>query len=149
MAYFTAQSTDPAEHCVGMVATADVYVGIIGCRYGSPARRYPKFSHLELEFNVASAVGLPRLVFLLPEDSLGPRGRLPNEARSKQAAFRRRLQDAGLTTARVASPATLEAKLYQALVELRTKGEAVSTDFLRLALLLSTRSHRDRLTLLS
>jgi Tetratricopeptide repeat/Domain of unknown function (DUF4062)/NB-ARC domain len=121
MAYFAARDSKPADYCRQMVSTADVYVGIIGFRYGSPVRDQPKLSHTELEFEVATRRGLPRLVFLLDEEA-----ELPLPANqivdvrygNRQAAFRRRLRKAGTIVATVASPAELETQLYQSLIEL-------------------------------
>ena len=122
MAFFTAQVSDPAEYCARMVDTADVYVGLIGARYGSLVRGRPEVSYSELEFQAATDRGLPRLVFLLPGDADG-RGRSEAScADIRQTAFRGRLQSAGLTTAQVATPAELETRLYQALVELPDEG---------------------------
>jgi hypothetical protein len=115
MAFFTAHAADPADYCARMVATADVYVGIVGYDYGSPVRGRPEVSYSELEFEAASRHGLPRLVFLR-EDA--PERRSSPALDPRQAAFRRRLRDAGLTTGGFASPAQLETRLYQALVEL-------------------------------
>jgi hypothetical protein len=128
MAYFTARDSEPATYCRRVVEAADVYVGIIGFLYGTTVRDDPEWSFTELEFNVATELGLPRLVFLLDEAAALP---LPAsqiidlEHGDRQAAFRRRLrEEADTTVAEVASPDELETRLYQGLMEL---GHAVGT----------------------
>src|ERR1041385_7512894 len=119
MAYFTARDTSPAALCEEMVAQSDVYIGVIGLRYGSPVRDRPDVSYTELEFETAGELGPPRLIFLVREDSAHlPSKRQPAGHRARQDAFRRRLRDSGLTVVQVRSPAELELALYQALVEL-------------------------------
>ena len=122
MAYFTAREDKPAAYCRQQVQRADVYVGIIGFRYGSPVKDQPELSYTELEFAAATELGLPRLVFLLNEDAVLP---LPQSYLSdpryqeRQHAFRARAKDAGMTVQRVGSPGDLELLLFQALTELR------------------------------
>ena len=129
MAYFTAREDKPADYCRQQVARADVYAGIVGFRYGSPVRDDPEFSYTELEFQAATELGIPRLVFLLDEDAVLP---LPQnclsdpEHSAQQQAFRARVADARITVARVASPGDLALLLFQALMDLHgaAAGEA-------------------------
>ena len=124
MEYFTARESSPAEYCREVVRGCDVYVGLIGLRYGSPVRDQPDVSYTELEFNVATQAVLPRLVFLLDENVVLP---VPSDAllegesafQTRQAAFRQRLRGAGVTVRTVASPEQLELLLFQALLESR------------------------------
>jgi tetratricopeptide (TPR) repeat protein len=121
MAYFTARDFQAADHCRRMVAGADVYVGVVGLRYGSPVRDRPELSYTELELEAATEREMPRLIFLLDEEAELPlpASRLVDrDYGDRQHSFRHRLREAGLTVATVASPAELETRLYQALMEL-------------------------------
>ena len=124
MAYFTARDDKPADYCRDKVRRCDVYVGLIGLRHGSPVRDEPEVSYTELEFQAATAAGLPRLVFLLDEDAAVPipPGRLIDSdpgPQVRQRAFRARLRECGVTAGTFASPEQLELLLLQALQESR------------------------------
>src|SRR6185295_19327880 len=107
MAYFPAQHGQPAQVCREAVAAADVFVLIAGFRYGSPVPDRPQLWYTELEHAIAEQRGMPRLVFLLGEDTEGP-----------AAMFRDRLAGSGVTTATVHSPGELETAVLQALTAL-------------------------------
>jgi len=121
MEYFTAREDMPAEYCRQQVQRADVYIAIIGFRYGSPVRDDPDESYTELEFGTATALGRPRLVFLLDENAVLP---LPRAFLSdpvhedRQAAFRARVREAGVIAQVVDTPDRLETLLYQGLTSL-------------------------------
>src|SRR5713226_2759232 len=64
MRYFAAREGKPADYCRTRVRECEVYVAVVGFRYGSivPGEAV---SYTELEFGEASTAGVPRLVFLL------------------------------------------------------------------------------------
>jgi transcriptional regulator with XRE-family HTH domain len=118
MAYFTARDHAPTDYCERMVADASVYVGIVGLSYGSSVRGRPDRSYTELEYEIATKLGLPRLIFMTSDGTPS----LPADAEAadlteRQQVFRRRLLDeSGVTVAWINSPGDLEIKLFQALL---------------------------------
>ncbi len=119
MAYFTARDNEPADYCEGMVANASVYVAVVGLRYGTLVRGRPDRSYTELEYDAASKLGLPRLIFMTRDETALPPVSQPDEHTARQQAFRQRLLDeSNVTVAWIATPAELEIGLFQALVEL-------------------------------
>ena len=129
MAYFPARDDKPASYCQARVRDCDVWVGLIGLRYGSPVRDRPEVSYTELEFEAATEAGLPRLVFLLDDQAALPipAAQLMDDdpdLRARQRAFRDRLAGAGIMVAKVASPGELELQLLHALQESRTQTTA-------------------------
>ncbi len=122
MADFPADCRPAAQVCEERVRGCDVYVGVLGTRYGSPVRDKPEVSYTELEFDTATAAGLPRLVFVLdtaaadvgiPLDQL-----IDHASGARQVAFRRRVQASGLVTQPFASPDQLGRLVERSLREL-------------------------------
>ena len=124
MAYFPVRDQKPAEYCRAQVRDCDVYVGLIGLRYGTPVRDQPEVSYTELEFDAATEASLPRLVFLLDEEQEVPipaRWLLNSDPdlRARQRAFRARLRDSGMVTGTFSSPQQLGLLVLRALTDLR------------------------------
>jgi WD40 repeat protein len=119
MAYFSADPRPPAQVCRRAVRSADVFVGIVGFRYGSLVADRPELSYMELEFEEATTAGMPRLVFLLGEDAQGPAELFRDvEHGMRQDEFRASLSGSGITVATVTSAGNLSEALFQALIEL-------------------------------
>lgn len=116
MQYFAARDSAPAEYCRRRVRGCEVYVAIVGFRYGTVVPG-EAVSYTELEFQEAGAAGLPRLVFLLGEDAGVPAG-LADANRGAVDGFRRRLRDAGLLVREFSSDAGLELEVFHALRDL-------------------------------
>jgi tetratricopeptide (TPR) repeat protein len=120
MAYFGAVDAQPAAFCEAKVRECDVYVGLIGLRYGSPVRDRPEVSYTELEFDAATAAGMRRLVFFLDDQAALPipAARLLDadlDLQGRQRVLRQRVLDSGVIAAFVASPEQLGLELLQAL----------------------------------
>ncbi len=122
MAGFPAADQPAAQLCMDRVRGCEVYVGVLGTRYGSLVRDKPEMSYTELEFDTATEAGLDRLVFLLDTsaENVGiPLSALIDpEYGARQEAFRRRVQDSGLVTQSFADPATLGRLVERSLREL-------------------------------
>ena len=125
MADFPAADQVPAELCAERVRECDVYVGVLGTRYGSPVGDRPEVSYTELEFDTATEAELPRLVFLLDKRAtdvgIPLSALLDREFGSRQEAFRRKVQDSGLVTGSFANPDMLLRLVERSLRELAAK----------------------------
>lgn len=119
MADFPAVDEAPASVCEQRVNESDVYLGIYGMRYGSPVRDQPDISYTELEFNIASARGMPRLIFVIDSESedlaLPLKALIDREYGHRQDAFLRRVKEAGLTLQRFRSPDDLKLLIERSL----------------------------------
>ena len=122
MADFPAAGQAVAELCTQRVQECDVYLGVLGTRYGSPVPDKPEVSYTELEFDAAGGAGLDRLVFLLDTDAadvgVPPSRLIDHEFGARQEAFRRRVQAGGLVTQTFTDPATLGQLVERSLREL-------------------------------
>jgi tetratricopeptide (TPR) repeat protein len=122
MADLPAAGQAPAQVCAERVRGCDVYVGVLGTRYGSLVRDRPEVSYTELEFETATEAGLDRLVFLLDTDAadvgIPLSALIDREFGARQDALRRRVQDSGLATRSFASPDGLGQLVERSLREL-------------------------------
>ena len=111
MVSFPAAGQAPARVCADRVRGCDVYLGVLGARYGSLVPDQQEVSYTELEFDTATEAGMDRLVFLLDMDveevNIPPAALIDREFGARQDAFRLRVQASGLTTRSFASPAEL------------------------------------------
>jgi tetratricopeptide (TPR) repeat protein len=116
MRYFAARDDWPADYCQARVRDCEVYIAVVGFRYGSivPGQAV---SYTELEFEAASAAGLPRLVFLLEETAAAAAGSADADPGPVQR-FRQRLREAGVIVRGFTTADGLELEAFHALREL-------------------------------
>jgi hypothetical protein len=135
MAGFAASGRPPAEVCMDTVRGCDVYLGVLGTRYGSPVRDKPKVSYTELEFDTATAAGLDRLVFLLDtgvaDVGIPAQELIDRKYGARQDRFRRRVQDSELTTQSFSSPAELGQLAERSLRKLAETGQRQRSGIVR------------------
>ncbi|MCK9895743.1 NB-ARC domain-containing protein [Frankia sp. AgB32] len=116
MEHFAARSEDPAAYCQRRVRECDIYVGLIGLRYGSMVPG-DDVSFTELEFRTASTAGMPRLLFLLDDTTPHP-PILVDADRTRIEQFRENLRRSGVIVKTFSSCADLGAAVFHALVTL-------------------------------
>ena len=130
MADFAAIDQAPASVCIDKVKGSDVYIGIFGFRYGTPVRDQPEISYTELEFITATEMSIPRLVFLLDDDSedhgLPAKALKDREYGDRQDAFLKRVRDAGLTLQPFRNPDDLKGLVERSLRELAESAAATA-----------------------
>jgi hypothetical protein len=114
MEYFAAADMPPAEYSIKQLRKAAVFVGLVGLDFGSRVRGDPARSYTELEFDSATQLRLPRLVFLLDPTSAPLVGRSSSEVDPDQARFRRKLEDSGATVAYFATADELKYQVHAA-----------------------------------
>jgi hypothetical protein len=120
MRYFAAREGKPAQYCRQRVRDCEIYVAVVGFRYGSMVPG-TALSYTEMEFQEAGSAGLPRLVFLLEDIPNLPSG-LADADRGAVEGFRQRLREAGLTVRVFTSAAGLELEVFHALTEVTSSG---------------------------
>jgi len=127
MKYFTSSDNPPAEVCRRAIRESDIYVAIVGFIYGSPVRDQPDKSYTELEFDTATELGKPRLVFMLGDDTPGTKELyLDLEYGDRQQNFRSRLRDSGITVSNVTNPYELQIGLLRAILDLNHSDRGAS-----------------------
>jgi hypothetical protein len=89
---FGAKNDAPLSVCHAKLNECEIFVGIVGHRYGSIAQETEK-SFSESEYDAAVAWGKVMLMFLAPEEFPVAANLIePDELRQKQVAFRARVQ---------------------------------------------------------
>jgi hypothetical protein len=118
MGTFTANPLPPADYCRARVQDCDVFVGVIGFRYGSLVPELQDTSYVDLEFREATRAGTPRLIFLLDDKAPITRAMVDVDGRRIEE-FRQRLLTAGTVVHIFRTPGELGEAVIQALQELR------------------------------
>ncbi len=117
MSGFPAANETPAQYCRRRVQECDAYLGVIGFRYGSLVPD-SDISYTELEFLAATDGGVPRLLFLLDEETPLP-PRLVDLDQGRICNFRERIRKAGIMVRVFTSAEDLDGKIFHALHSLR------------------------------
>ena len=118
MEFFGALPNSPREECLRLVRASEIFVGIVGMRYGSIDPASGK-SLSQLEYEEAIALRLPCLIYLIDEDRhpVLPRHIEFGEGASKLSAFKATLRKNHVVST-FSSPSDLTAKVTQDLVRL-------------------------------
>ena len=132
MVDFPAADQRPSQVCSELVRESDVLISLIGMRYGTPVVDRPAVSYTELEFDVATDAGVPRLVFMLddenPDVRMPPRALTDREHGAAQDAYRDRLRNSDVTIRAFSTPDNLETVVERSLRNLATALEELTDE---------------------
>jgi hypothetical protein len=105
----------PVVPCAERIASASMWIGLVGFRYGTIVRGVPTHSHVELEYDLAQLHDRPRLVCLLDDHapSLPPEAAIDRGTAIRQERFRARIRSGNAPILTFCSPAELHARLFR------------------------------------
>jgi hypothetical protein len=86
-----------AETVASVIDRSDIYLAIIGLRYGAPSSKEAK-SFSEMEYELAGEKGIPRLVFIKREEKPLSFGPSADEAMLRLQSFTKMVRQGGLVT---------------------------------------------------
>jgi len=119
MEHLPASDANAIRASLAMVDEADLYVGVVGFRYGYVPKGH-KISITEMEYEHAGKRGIPRLMFLMHDDHAVRAADVETGPGAEQVrAFRQRVSN-DRVIATFASPEDLRANVVQALSEFRS-----------------------------
>jgi Domain of unknown function (DUF4062)/Caspase domain len=122
MEHQSAKEQTAADLSMDYVDEAEVYIGILGARYGSIPKGGDR-SYTEMEFDRATKNRIPRLIFLIDEKTRQVRlddiEQMDDRARGRLRRLKERITQAGLLVDWFTSPEELKGQVYQALTEVR------------------------------
>ena len=127
MEFFGALPDSPREECLRLVHASEVFVGVVGMRYGSIDPGSGK-SLSQLEYEEAVAIRLPCLMYLIDEERhpVFPRHIEFGEGASRLSEFKATVRK-GHVVSTFSSPSDLAAKVTQDLVRLVGARESTPT----------------------
>jgi hypothetical protein len=119
MRWLGSQDRPAAEVCAERILSCDIYIGILGHRYGTlvPGKN---LSYTEWEFEVADDAEIPRFIFLLDEEAAVPKRLVDESADHLQAGFRTRASEDRIVT-RFRTAEELKGQVLQALMHERER----------------------------
>lgn len=133
MEHLTAENANAVEVSLRLVDEADVYIGIFAHRYGfiPDYNNSNEISITEMEYNRASARGIPRLIFFMDESHESEKSDVDTGPKAKKLKHLKERIRKELVVAFFSNPDDLRAHVIQALAQLKDKwkGEVIEGSY--------------------
>ena len=120
--FFGARNTKPIETCLEEVDKSDVFIMFVGWRYGSIDEKTGK-SFIELEYEKATAKGIPRFVFFMDENHPFPPSFVAKDKEAEKLETFKKVLLTEHTIDKFTSPDDLANKVIQSLIKELPKHE--------------------------